>query len=322
MPDPTPDAPAGAAADNSIDFEQALALLPDDENVPAAEQAPEQQAQGATRNDETAKDGPEPSDALTIEPENDAAPDETQSLKATDDAVVDLGEGVSLTVKELKDTYTAREELTRNLQETHKERGELKTLGSNMQGAIERIAGYLFSKIPPEPEPGLMYTNPGEHYAISQQRNSMIGEIQALLTVQEQAQGAVQQLSEADLRSAKIAEEDKLLRAMPSLKDAKRKEAFDRVLTARAKELGFPDEMITRTVDARLRQVFWESAKYREAIAKSAQVREKIESAPRTPASAPRPQHPNSQRALENVNAMKRLAKSGSLRDAVSIDFD
>jgi hypothetical protein len=58
------------------------------------------------------------------------------------------------------------------------------------------------------------------------------------------------------------------------------------------------------------------------ARAAAAKAKSKVQNATPSPLPATQRQHPNSVKALANVNAMKQLRSSGSLRDAMKMDFE
>ncbi|MGL4527346.1 MAG: hypothetical protein ACRCUC_10240, partial [Aestuariivirga sp.] len=234
---------------------------------------------------------------------------------ASDDMVVDI-DGEKIPVKDLKSSRLMEKDYTQGKQALAQERTQLRELGTNFQSALDRMGEYLFSKLPPEPDAQLAFTNPNLHYQQKMIHDAALAEMMQVLQVKEGAQEAVNMLSEQDFKALVSAENDILVKNLPHLKEAKRFEAFNRRVETRAKEAGYDDETIKRTASAQLRQVFYESSLYREARANADKAKVKVQEAkPMLPVQ--RAQHPNSIAALERNNALKRLETTGSIDDAV-----
>ena len=324
MADNTNPAEAGSDDAELFSVEDAVKYLAD-EDFPEAESNPEPKAEKAT-DGKTTDDASQEQGENPEEPQAEENPQEEQKPEASDDVLVKLDDGKTVPVAELKALAKQVPELeslmTRKTQEVASERRELQTLGTNMASVLQNVIGFVESMLPPEPDQALMWTDPPRHYQQTQLRNQAMAQFTKLFDVKAATDGAIAQLSEADFRAAKQQANEELQRINPSLKDPKRLETFERRIEAHAKSLGFTDDQIKSTVDPKIRQMVWESAQYREITAKAAQAKTKIEGAPTLKAPPPKSQqHPNSTKALANVNALKRLQKTGSLYDAMNIDF-
>ena len=303
MADTTSAGAPAATEPAELSFEDAIGRMDDEDTL-----APET---GAAEGDEN-----EENPVVKVE-EDEAAP---QAEGPEDTAEVDLGDGKKATIADLKQAYASFEEskteTTRVLQETATERGNLRTLGTNMAQALENISNYLVQRLPPEPDPDLAYSDPAEHYRATVRRNNAVAELQDMLAVKEGAQQAAGLLSEADFKAAKAAEDQKWIAAVPTLKDPKRFSAAEGKVKTHAKALGFTDQEIDTTADHRLRKVFFQSARYEEIMANAGKAKGKVENASVMPPPKAR-QHANSQQALAQVNAKRALQKSGSFEDAM-----
>ena len=323
MADQAP-APQAAASSTDLSFEDALALLEDE--------AP-QEATPAPKAKAPAKEEPEADNSAAIlddpdevteptEEETEAAPVAADDLK--DETVVDLGDGKTATLADLKLAHATFEEgkvaQTRVMQEVATERSNLHTLGANMAQALENVSQYLVQRLPAEPDAQLAYTDPAEHYRQTILRNNAIAELQDMLAVAQGSKQAVEMLSEADFKAAKAEEDQKWIATMPALKDPKRFSAADAKAKAHALAMGWPKEEVDATADHKLRTVFFEAARYREIMANASKAKGKVENASIMPAPKAR-QHPNSQAALTQVNGLKKLAKTGRLDDALKLDW-
>jgi len=319
-------APAPQAAATDLSFEDALALLEDEAPQEATPPAPKAKAE--------AKDEPEADNSAAIlddpdevtepveEDETKAAPVAADDLK--DETVVALGDGKTATLADLKLAHATFEEgkvaTTRVMQEVATERSNLHTLGANMAQALENVSQYLVQRLPPEPDTQLAYSDPAEHYRQTILRNNAIAELQDMLAVAQGSKQAVEMLSDADFKAAKAEEDQKWIATMPALKDPKRFAAADAKSKAHAEAQGFTKQEVDTTADHRLRKVFFQSARYEEIMANASKAKGKVENASIMPAPKAR-QHPNSQAALQQVNGLRALAKTGKLEDALKLNF-
>jgi hypothetical protein len=270
-----------------------------------------------------------PVEAKAEEPEPEEPPLEEEPAEEPDadvqlageDVFVEFEGGEKIPVKELKDGYLRQQDYSRKAQETAQERSDLKALGQRFSQTIEQVAGFLLSRLPPEPDPTLVYTNPNLHYQQKMAHDAAYADVVALMQTAEQGKTVAKVLSEADFKSAVTAENDRLIRKMPHLKDPARLEAFNRKVENYAKSAGFTEDEIKTTADHRVRMLVYDAAYGREARAAAARAKGKLtNAAPLLPAK--QRQHPNSVQALANVNAVKRLRNTGRLQDAVAIDFE
>lgn len=314
-------APQGSEqADTSLDFEDALALMPDEESPEGIDPAPKPKAATSETPDDEEDKHPEDADEENVE----AAAEDEAAQEIKDEVFVAFEDGTKASIAELKHAYKEVAEVkantTRKLQEVASERGNLQTLGANMAKALENVSNYLVSKLPPEPDENLLFTDPAAFQRATIFRNRAINELQDMLQVAEGTKQATEFLSDADFKALKADEDQKLIEALPNLKDPKRFSAAEAKLKAYAKSIGFADNEIDTTADHRIRRMAIDAAYGREARAAAAKAKGKVEVAsPMLPAK--QRQHPNSKQALDQVNAVKRLQKSGSIDDALKLNW-
>jgi hypothetical protein len=298
------------ATETELTLDQAMAAYddePETENVETGEPEPVEQ------------DGAEDSDP--VESEQEAEPVDDAPLD-TYDKLVKMPDGETVPIQELIDGHFRQEDYTRKTQEDAALRRGLQELGQNFNGALERVINYLASKLPPEPDPQLAFSNPQAHYQQTVLHNAALAEMTQLLQAGEGAKQAISEVAQADFVAVKTAEDAKIVKEMPHLKDPKRFEAFNRDVVAGAKALKFTEGEINTTADARIRLMAYHANYGINARAAAAKAKSKVQNATPSPLPATQRQHPNSVKALANVNAMKQLRSSGSLRDAMKMDFE
>lgn len=319
-------APAAAApAPTELSLNDAVGMLEDDPLEEGGEQADTGEDDGSTTDDDNVDD-------ILAEDGEEEETDETKAAKAADgdaeelkpDTMVKLSNGTVVKAADLEASFIGaaetKAETTRILQETATERSNLQILGQNMSRALEGISNYLVDRLPPEPDRQLAYDDPAQFQLMTILRNDAVAELRDLLAVGEGSKQAVAMLSDAEFQAVKREEDTKWIAAMPSLKDPKRFQAADKKARDHARALGWDEKEVDTTADHRLRKVFFQSARYEEIMAKAGQAKGKVENATRMPPAKAKT-HSNSKAALDQVNAKKRLAKSGSLNDAMGIDF-
>lgn len=260
------------------------------------------------------------------------APEEEGEEPGDDDAQIELDDGTTVTLEELKEaklTEKARQaDYTRKTQELAEQRKVVEqyrtTISERAQfveTVMQNIATYIQSSLPPEPPLSLAQTDPGQYQFMRAQREAAQREMAQIISAQREVQGALGQISEADRQAYIQQEEIALTKAMPFLSDPAKRVAFDQAISSFAKSFGFSDEEIASTYDHRVKRlVHYARLGMRAEQNRGNAVRRKVET-PReaTPTrSAPMRSSVN----VENKKLMHRLAKTGSLKDAVKVDFE
>lgn len=259
-------------------------------------------------------------DATTDEePVADEAGEESEG----DDVEVTLDSGDRVSLKELKDGYFRAKDYTFKTTEVAQEREALKTSRAELterthvvETVLQNLSGYLESLIPPEPDLVLARTNPGEYqYQIAIRQNA-IAELGRLVSMKGAVDDAKASFSEADYRDYKAKEAAALVKQMPALADPVKRTAFDNRVKAAAKEFGFSDDEIGQTHDHRILRLVHYAAIGRKAEENRRAASQRVETPKQAKAkSAPAPVN------VGNRKAMHQLAKTGSLKDAVKVDF-
>lgn len=279
----------------------------------------EQELEDGQEQPSTAED-PAEDDGVAVDEVDELDTSEDDSgPEAKDDVLIKMDDGSTVTVAELKaEAVTLKTENVRISQEVASERRELQQLGAKVQHTFENVVAYLASKLPPEPDEQLIWSDPTRHHQMSYLRASAISELQSLMDASRGLNEVQGQLSETDLRKIRSEEEAKLIAAVPNLKDpARMKSAIDKARSY-AKAIGFSDDEFDTTNDARVRRMVIDAAygaSAREAAQKAkAQVKAAVAKGPVQTRSS----HPNSLKALAANNAMKRAAQTGNIEDVLA----
>ena len=242
-------------------------------DAPAVEEKAEQAVQGDSEPDDLAlAEGLEEAEGEADEG------DKPEAVLASDDMVVDV-DGEKIPVADLKKSRLLEADYTRSKQVLTQERAGLQELGRHFTAASERIAEYLFSKLPAEPDPQLAFTNPNLHYQQKMLHDASMAEMMQVLQVQQGAKDAVGMLDENEFKARMSEADSEIIKQMPHLKDQKRFEAFTRRVQTGAKQYGFTDAEINSTADPRIRLMAYDAAYGREARANAAKAKAKVQEA-------------------------------------------
>lgn len=282
-------------------------------------------------------DDEQPDNEQTETDEGDLDPDEAQAsdgedetesdedLEEGDSVLVTLDGGEQVDLGELKKGYFRDKDYRSKTEALADERKSVEAVreqyGQNanvLQTAYQNLTQLMEGLIPAEPDLSLAQTDPGEYQFQVAVRNNAIGELQKVYAGRQELEGTVQGASEADISRHKSEEEAKLLSALPILKDPGRKAAFDTSVQKTALEFGFSEQEISSTADHRILQLvhFARIGKIAEQNRKNAGRR--VAEKPREGVRA----NPVAGKPSKSRGAMKRLAQSGSLEDAMAVDFD
>ena len=251
------------------------------------------------------------------ESEEEAAPQPTTFKVKVD------GEEVEVTLEELQKGYSRTQDYTRKTQALAEQRkaaeAELETVRqerayyAQMVQALEK----QLSQAEPEPDWDRLYQeNPTEWV---RQRELWRDKQDKLRAVQAENQrlSAMQQQEQAKAMQARLKEEaQKLVDAVPEWKDSKKAAEERGKLLEAAKRVGFSEDDLAGISDHRAIIVLRKAALYDELMSKKSSIKP-------TPTSGPRPAKPGSASTVpskksESVRAQERLARSGSMKDAVA----
>ena len=276
---------------------------PDEQDT---EEAPEEEA-----TDEGPDEGEE---AQESETEADEEPEEEP-----DDVLVTLEDGAKVQLAELKKGYQRQADYTRKTQEVANQRQSLEADAQRLEGITQAFIDHISSMVPAEPNPSLALTNPNQYTAQKAQYDAAVAQVQKLIEIGSGPKEIKDGRAKED-HSRRIAEENRRLTEMfPKTATQDGRKQFFETVSSVASEVGFTPDEIRSVVDHRVfalahwAKIGMESAKAKE------KAKAKVEKAP--PAT-PRKPGQTATKASGNREAMRKLARSGSIKDALAIDWD
>lgn len=275
---------------------------------------------------------PDEEEPDTEEAEDDAEevddPEDEDEESDDGDAIVELPDGEKLTLSEIADLkanglraadYTRK---TTELSERRKEAEQAKAQYDErlqfVEVTLQNVQTFVEGLIPPEPSIDMARSDPAGFLEAQTVRQTAIAELSKLIRQPESVKAHKGQMTDADTRAYKDAESEKLVKAMPHLRDPVKRHAFDEAIAKTAADFGFSPEEIAATADHRILQL----VHYARMGKRSETNRNNAKRRVQTPAKGkPKPSQSAAPTA-KNRNAMQRLSKSGSYEDALSVDFD
>ena len=240
----------------------------------------------------------------------------------TDDVTVKLPTGEAVPLAELKNGYMRDRDYRIKTTQVAETRRDLEAQASRITQTVDALASFLAQQLPPEPDPGLIYT---DYVKFGQQKaihDAAVAQINAIIQLGATPKETVNKLTEQQRAEVLATENAKLAERFPqTTKEAGRKEFFDRAMKAAA-YFGIPPSEVQSETDHRRFALAYYAQLGLEAEAAKKTAQEKVKNVP--PVSPPKRQATSNAavNARTNQEAMKRLAKSGSLKDALAIDFD
>lgn len=249
----------------------------------------------------------------------DAGEAETSTPEPGDDVSVTVN-GEKLTLNELKRGYLREGDYTRKTQVVSQREKDLEALATRVTHSVNAIAEHLTKTLPAAPDPQLAVTNPNEYIRRKALHEHAMGQIAEVLKVAQAPRDATDKLTQQQHKALIEAETAKLQSAFPqTMTQEGHKKFFDAAASA-ARKLGYSEEEIGAATDHRLFALAHYARIGLQAEAAKAKAKQKVVNAPPV---APARRQPGQQvNGQKNREAMKKLRQSGSIDDAVNIDWD
>ena len=288
--------------------EEALEASSDDEDASFAE--------AETASDEDDADA-EPAD--DEQEKKEAAPDDGKPVVTIE---ID-GKPTELTKKEIEAGYLRQADYTRKTQMVAEERRRVSEIEQEAAQQLQIYAQLLpvmqeriKASLPTPPDPALIDVNPAAYLKAKEEYERVVGDLQASQS-EMQRLNEMRQAEQAQYLQAFVAENaSKLPELVPEWSDKKAYERDRPKVRDYLKGKGFSDDEINQAYDARLVAIAADGMRYRELLKSKPRENAPLEKALRP--AAP-PSKPMTQQTRNQLDARKRLAKSGSLRDAAAV---
>lgn len=231
-------------------------------------------------------------------------------------AKVSLADGSQITLDEAVKGYMRQADYTRKTQEIVQQRTAVNARASELDQTIQVFVDHLSKLMPKAPDPSLALKDAAAYVAQKAQYDAARAQVDELIALGQKPKEITSTASQEEMQ-AKLAEENQKLNAMfPSAGTREGRLKFMEGAAKAAQEVGFTIQDLQGINDHRLFALAHWAQRGMEAAKAAKAVKEKV-------VAAPSPVKPaGAGNASRNAEAMKRLARTGSLRDALKVDFD
>lgn len=255
------------------------------------------------------------------ETETEGKADEEASAADLKDDVIVVVNGEQKTLAELKTGYFRQADYSRKTLELTEKRRDLEAMTARVTTSVNAIAEFLSKQIPEAPDASLAMTDPGRYVREKAMHDAAMVQINAILE-QANAPKEVANKLTAEQRSELLQSENaKLAEAFPTTATPEGRKKFFESAASAAKELGYSDEDIRGVTDHRMFALAHYARLGLAAEKAKAKAAQKVANVPPV-APNKRQQGATASKARANREAMKRLTQTGSIHDAMAIDFD
>ncbi|PWE57139.1 hypothetical protein DEM27_05725 [Metarhizobium album] len=266
-----------------------------------------------------------PDDAETGDDDGQSSDDDDeQSIDDAklDDTVITLKGGEQVPVKELKLGYMRERDYRSKTQEVANSRRNLEAMSQRVEQTAAALSKFLVDQLPPEPDRALAVKDPTKFASQKAVYDAAMEQVNELLTLAGEPKEVANALTEEQQREKLLAEKKALHEAFPDLlksKDQHEKFFDDAFDTAR--QIGFSDQELARVTDHRYFKLAHYARLGMQAEAAKKKAMDKVANAP-APVAPAKASNKTQQKTRQNQDAMKRLARTGSIKDAMAIDFE
>lgn len=304
-----------SAADTSFQWD----YYDPDEDQDTAEAQTETETESEGETNETA----EPEEAGQSDDEPEAAEAEAESKepapKITDDVKVTLPSGEELPLSEIKNGYLRQSDYSRKTMEVANERKAIEAQADRISRTVNAFADFLAQRLPAAPDIQLSVTDPAGYVRQKAMYDASLAQVQAVLQMANEPKAVKEDLNAGDQQKRIQQENEALARAFPETVKPEGRKAFFSAAVEAAKSLGYSDEEIKGAIDHRLYGLSYWAAKGMAAEKAKQQAKAKVQDVP----PVANPKRPASTlKAQKNVDAMRRLSRTGSIHDALKVDWD
>ena len=222
-------------------------------------------------------------------------------------------------MEELEKGALRQADYTRKSQELSNERKAVEADAQRIQGITETFIEHLSELVPDAPDASLALSDPNAYTAQKAQHEAAMAQVQKLIELGSAPKEVTDAMSQADRNKLLTAENAKLIEMFPHAASGKGRETFMQNVQSVANDLGFTDQELGSITDHRVFALAHWARVGMEAEKAKTKVKAK---AAKAPPATPRKPGQGAAKANRNAEAMRKLKRSGSLEDALAVDFD
>lgn len=319
---------SGSANDAPLTLAQAT-MVDFDDSQEDTQEATEEQAETET-SDAEAETSEESEDETPEEDEGEGAEDEESDAKpepveADEAHLVTLHDGSKVPVKELKLGYLRDADYRRKTTAVAERSRGLEAINQRVSGITDALVDFFDKAVPEMPDARLAMGNKEAQEEYIRQRalhEQAMSNVQKIIELGTQAKGTKQELTEEQLQAHVATEEAKLLAKIPDLKNPAKRNEISRKALEVAAHVGFTAQEVSRNPDHRFYLLARLAAQGMAAEKAKQTAKAKVQAAPPMQPTPKPAQRGVMSKQIANKKAMSRLAQTGSIKDALQIDFE
>lgn len=254
----------------------------------------------------------------------DEGTEETASEEAEDPAPeeqpaqISLPDGTQVTLEEAVKGYLRQSDYTRKATELASTRKALEADLQLVEGITQTFIDHLSKMVPAMPDPAMALRDPNGYVRAKAQYDAAMAQVQQLIEIGKQPKQIGEKLSQADLQAQIAAENAALAEKIPTVATPEGRRRFMESAAEAAQHAGFSMDDLQGVTDHRLFVLaHWANEGLKAAKARET-AKAKVANVP--PAAPRKPGQPA--QANRNADAMRKLARSGSIRDALKVDWE
>ncbi|WP_037460685.1 hypothetical protein [Sinorhizobium fredii] len=285
-----------------------------------ANEQEEEDQQSPSETDEANEDGQE-TDETADQGDEPAESEQDDAATEAKDQVITLKGGEQVPLEELKLGYMRDRDYRHKTMDLGKRSGALEAMTTRVANTANAIADFLIQQLPPEPSPALAMQNPAEYTRQKAMYEVALTRVQQVIDLGNEPKAVSGELKTAASEETLAAENAKLLEAFPHLVKDEAREKFFADAFKVGGDFGFSQDEMQEFTDHRYFKVMHYAMLGLQAEQAKNKALTKVNNAPPATPKA-KPNGAVNPKARANQDAMKRLAKTGSIKDALQIDFD
>jgi len=277
------------------------------------------EAESAT-DDEDETDDQDTDEDTDENSDEDDDPDETESKTINDDVKITI-EGVGeLPLSEVKKGYLRQADYSRKTLETAEKAKAINAQAERVTRTVDAFASFLADQIPPEPPHTLAMTDHQAYVTQKAMHDSAMQQVNALLQMGAEPKAVVDSMSAEDRQAKLLEENEKLITAFPETSVPEKRQKFFQSAIDAAQAVGFSEAESKGHTDHRIYALAYWAKKGMAAEEARKAAKAKVAKAP--PAAPAKRQKGDVGPAKGNREAMRRLSKTGSIEDALQVDWE
>jgi hypothetical protein len=257
--------------------------------------------------------------AATDEGTEEPAAEEAEDPAAEQPAQIVLPDGTQVTIEEVTKGYLRQADYTRKVTEVASQRKALEADLQLVEGITQTFIDHLTKMVPAMPDPAMALRDPTGYVRAKAQYDAAMAQVQQLIELGKQPKQIGEKLSQADMQTKIAAENALLVEKIPTAATPEGRRKFMESAAEAAQTAGFSMDDLQGVTDHRL----FVLAHWANEGLKAAKARETAKAkVANVPPAAPRKPGQPAQQGNRNADAMRKLARSGSIRDAMRVDWE